>query len=326
MIFDVVETSQVAAARRAASDLAKHLDADEVTVGRVAIVASELATNLLKHTGGGRLATSIYADATGRGIELLALDKGGGIIDVPRAMQDGYSTAGTTGSGLGAIRRQSDHFEIFSRADQGTVMLARVAIDPAPAGESVIGSVMAPYPGEHVAGDAWAFANSQHGPTLMMIDGTGHGPLAAAAAKTAVDLFHRYVNEASVELLDRINRGMGHTRGGAIAVARLDRGGSLVRYAGIGNISAAVLSQSGLRRMVSHNGTIGHTVRRIQEFTYPVEGPALIILHSDGLSAKWDFGQYPGLSAAHPSLIAGVLFRDHWRSRDDGLVVALRAG
>jgi anti-sigma regulatory factor (Ser/Thr protein kinase) len=326
MIIDVAESSQVAAARRAASELARDLTADEVTIGRVAIVATELATNLLKHTGGGRLATAIYADASGRGIELLALDKGGGIHDLGRAMEDGFSTSGTAGGGLGAIKRQSDHFEVLSSAEHGTAMLARVSVDRAPLGEATIGSVIAPYPGEQAIGDAWAFASSPHGPTLMMIDGTGHGPLAAKAAQVAVDLFHQNINEQSVEILERINRGLSHTRGGAIAIARLDPAGTLVRYAGIGNISGAVVSRLGLKRMVSHNGTIGLTVRRIQEFVYPVQGPVLTILHSDGLSAKWDLGAYPGLAAAHPSLVAGVLFRDYWRSRDDGLVVALRAG
>lgn len=324
MIVDVADGSQVAAVRRTATELAQDLGADEVTVGRVAIIASELATNILKHTGRGQLSVTKFADVTGKGVELLALDKGVGIVNIPQAMEDGFSTAGTAGSGLGAIKRQSDHFEIFSRTDQGTAVLSRVMTDKKGIGEVTIGSVIAPYPGEQAIGDSWAFAPSQHGPTLMLIDGTGHGPSAASAAQTAVEIFHRNVDEQNVDLLDRINRGMGHTRGGAIAVARLKPNEAMVRYAGVGNISGAVNSSSGLRRMVSHNGTIGLTVRRIQEFTYPVTGASVVIMHSDGVSAKWELSAYPGLAMAHPSLIAGVLFRDFWRSRDDGLVVAMR--
>ncbi len=77
--------------------------------------------------------------------------------------------------------------------------------------------------------------------------------------------------------------------------------------------------------MVSHNGTAGHIAPRIREFTYPFAGNPVVILHSDGLSTKWELAGYPGLAASHPSLIAGVLFRDHRRGRDDATIVAMRA-
>ena len=65
--------------------------------------------------------------------------------------------------------------------------------------------------------------------------------------------------------------------------------------------------------MVSHNGTAGHVAPRIREFTYEFTGNPLVILHSDGLTTRWDLAAYPGLASQHPSLIAGVLLRDHRR-------------
>ena len=325
MIIDVADISQVAAARRAASELAHELSDNDQMIGRVAIVASEMATNLFKHTAGGRIVAHQYADAAGQGVELLSLDSGEGIADIDQAMTDGFSTAGTAGGGLGAIRRQADHFEIFSRPGRGTAILARIAANAAPAGDATIGAVLAPIPGEQLSGDGWVYASSVLGATLMMVDGTGHGPLAEVAARTACDVFRAHVNESTGEIIERIHRGIAHTRGGAVAIARLDERAGLVRYTGVGNIAGTLISGVGLKRMVSHNGTVGLTARRIQEFTYPYTRPALMVLHSDGLSAKWDLADYPGLAAGHPSLIAGVLFRDYWRSRDDGLVVALRA-
>ena len=76
--------------------------------------------------------------------------------------------------------------------------------------------------------------------------------------------------------------------------------------------------------MVSHNGTVGHIAPRIREFTYDFAGNPLVILHSDGLTSRWDLAAYPGLASQHPSLIAGVLLRDHRRARDDASVVAVR--
>ena len=76
--------------------------------------------------------------------------------------------------------------------------------------------------------------------------------------------------------------------------------------------------------MVSHNGILGHKVRKFQDFSYPFPRGALCIAHSDGIGSGWDLAHYPGLSARHPSLVAGVLFRDHRRSRDDAAVVVVR--
>ena len=97
-----------------------------------------------------------------------------------------------------------------------------------------------------------------------------------------------------------------------------------MRFVGVGNISGAVVSEGTTKRMVSNNGIVGHAAPRMREFTYPYSGDPLIVLHSDGLTAKWDFDSYPGLAVSHPSLVAGILFRDHRRSRDDAAVVALR--
>lgn len=329
MIVDVMDQSQVAAARRAAVDLARGQGADAETAGKVAIIASEMASNLLKHAPGGQISAGTYADSTGSGVELIALDKGKGIADAARAMTDGYSTAGTQGSGLGAIQRQADDFAMFTRANQGTAILARIKLkpfqaDPIYPGAVIIGAVHAPFPGEHVSGDGWSFATAQ-GPTLLVIDGTGHGPLAADAAATAIGIFRENAGESCTRLMEMIHRALMPTRGGAVAIARFDAAAKAVRYVGVGNISGALITGQGVKRMVSNNGIAGGINPRIREFTYEYAGPAVAVLHSDGLSAKWDMNDYPGLAYSHPSLIAGVLFRDFWRARDDGLVVALKA-
>jgi hypothetical protein len=98
----------------------------------------------------------------------------------------------------------------------------------------------------------------------------------------------------------------------------------MVRFVGVGNIGAVLASGGESRRMASYNGTAGHVAPRIREFTYPFTGRPLVIMHSDGLSARWDINAHPGLAANHPSLVAGVLFRDHRRGRDDAAVVAMR--
>jgi hypothetical protein len=75
-----------------------------------------------------------------------------------------------------------------------------------------------------------------------------------------------------------------------------------------------------LRRMVSMPGTAGYNVRKIQSFDYAFES-GLVILCTDGLSTSWTLARYPGLRAAHPVLVAAVLYRDFGRRRDDVTVL-----
>jgi anti-sigma regulatory factor (Ser/Thr protein kinase) len=326
MIIAVADSSQVAAARRAATELAGRHGFDKDHAGRVALVATEIATNLLKHATRGELNIEHYDDASGSGIELLGLDKGNGIADMAKALRDGFSTAGSPGNGMGVMQNQTDQFEVFSRAGSGTAVVARIAAaaSPPPQATPLIGAVVVPYPGETVCGDAWAFGAPNGKPTLLMVDGSGHGSQAEAAAKVAVQSFNDQLRENITVLVEEMHRALAPTRGAAVAVAQYDRAQGIVRYVGVGNISGAAVSGAEVRRMVTHNGTAGHVAPRIREFDYPFAGGGTILLHTDGLSARWDLGQYPGLSMSHPSLLAGILYRDHRRGRDDASIVAMR--
>lgn len=328
MITNIVDPSHVGEARRVASEFARKAGGNERQLGRIALVATEMATNVIKHArgAGGMIAIDRFSDAQGSGVELLAIDKGPGIADVGTSLADGYSTAGSAGTGLGAISRQADHFAVYSRSDRGTVISARFVLTPPTAtpAASDICVVRDTYPGESVSGDGWAFQISARGPTLLVVDGSGHGPLAAQAAEIATRIFEDHADEDCVSLVERIHRGLVPTRGAALAIARLDTAENLVRFVGVGNIVGVLLSGADARQMVSHNGTAGHVAPRIREFTYPFSTTPSVIMHSDGLSNRWRVADYPGLAACHPSLIAGVLFRDFRRARDDATVVVMR--
>ncbi len=314
--------------RRAATELARKAGGNEAQQGRIALVATEMATNIVKHGGarGGALVAERFDDAAGTGIELLAIDRGRGMDDVKACLADGFSTAGSPGTGLGAIARQADLFEIYSRQTLGTAVFARFVFTPptmkAPATD--IGVVSVPYPGETVCGDQWAFDGGGRGDTLFVVDGSGHGMYAAEAAGIATQIFKEHAAEECVPLVERLHRGLAPTRGAALAVARIDTEARVVRFVGVGNIAAAVVTGADARQMVSHNGTAGHVAPRIREFTYPFTAMPFVVLHSDGLTSRWRLADYPGLAACHPSLIAAVLFRDFRRGRDDATVAVMR--
>ena len=326
----VRDASQVAEARRAAVTLAQAHDFDEAAAGRVAIVVTELATNMLKHADGGLLLVGAYDDATGAGVECLALDRGDGMADVDASMRDGHSTAGSPGTGLGAVARGSQTMDVYSAPGLGTAILARLQTDrPTEARRSLrsdYGGVSVPMAGEEACGDAWCRRDGPGGFTLMVADGLGHGPSAAEAAHAATRTFRAAKEEAAPSaILTEMHAALRPTRGAAVGVARVED--SHVIFAGVGNIAATLVdSGADVRRMVSHNGTVGHIARTIRDFTYPVAAGALLVLASDGIGTSWRLDAYPGLIPRHPTLIAGVLLRDFSRGRDDATVLVARIG
>lgn len=328
-MFEVMvnDSSAVAEARRRAVAAATALGFDEVRTGQLAIVATELGTNLLKHGGGGRL----LVGNGGERIELLALDRGPGMADVAACLADGFSSAGTAGNGLGAVRRLAQVFHVASWPGKGTAVLACLSRQGEtacePPREEPVGGVCVAKPGEQACGDAWAaHVDGTGGRTLFMVDGLGHGTEAAVAANEAVAQFQRSRHEPPAQIVQAVHQALRHTRGGAVAVARIDPASATVAFAGLGNIAAAVVGGGTVRRMVSHNGTAGHNARKVQAFDYPCGPDALLVMHTDGVSTGWALEAYPGLQRMHPLLVAGVLYRDFARGRDDATVVAARTG
>jgi anti-sigma regulatory factor (Ser/Thr protein kinase) len=322
----VQDQSQVSETRRRATEMAARQEFGDADRGRVALVATELATNILKHGRGGEVLIGAYGEGLDSGIELIALDKGPGISNLAASLADGYSTAGTAGHGLGAVVRQSHFVDIASWPGAGTAVLARLKRGQPPEGSSDssrVGAVSVPKHGEEVCGDSWSVSTSPDETTLMVADGLGHGPDAAEAAVEAVRLFHRFNGHRAPVLLDYIHGGLRATRGAAVSVARIQPASGKVIYTGVGNVTGVLAVNGELRRMVSMPGTAGHNARKIQAFDYPFTS-GLVILHSDGIASSWTLDRYPSLAARHPTLIAAVLYRDLTRHRDDATVLVAK--
>ncbi|HEY9430963.1 MAG TPA: ATP-binding SpoIIE family protein phosphatase [Blastocatellia bacterium] len=325
--LQVREKSAVAEARREVTGLARAVGFSESDIGRVAIVVTEAASNLVKHTPQGQLLARAFDRSGVAVIELLALDQGPGIPNVGESLRDGFSTAGSPGTGLGAIKRLSDEFDIYSASGKGVALVAQLwsrkpegGSHPAPL---EIGAVCLPMPGEEARGDAWAVEWRGGHCVILVADGLGHGPDAAMAAMAAVNALRTHPQLAPAALIEFAHGALRSTRGAALAVADLDLTQE-VRYAGVGNIAGVTLAPGVARHMVSYAGIVGHEVRKIQEFVYPWTQDSLLVMHSDGLATHWNLDQYPGLAVRHPSLIAGVLYRDFARGRDDVTVVVAK--
>jgi anti-sigma regulatory factor (Ser/Thr protein kinase) len=318
--WSITDRSMTAEARRAAVSLASRAGFDEKVSGEIAITVTEVCTNLLKHAGGG----TIILKATGGGLDLFALDKGPGMRNVDTCLADGYSTAGSSGTGLGAVRRLASRFEIYSVPQKGTIVYAGFGSRPSIPGPLQIAGVRTPRPGETMCGDDFGWRETGGRQLIIVADGLGHGPLAATASGDALRVFRSASSDQPALILQDIHAALRSTRGAAVAVARVDPARGEVVYAGLGNISGAVVSSGAVRHMVSHNGTAGHQAQRIAEFSYPWTQDSTLVMCSDGLTTHWSLQAYPGLLRQSSHVISAVLYRDYLRGRDDAAVVVAR--
>ena len=332
-VIAVTHASDIAQARRAGQSLAQRLGFDETRTGQVAVAISEAATNIIKHAGEGRVFLSEVIEGERRGVDVIACDAGPGIGDLGLALRDGVSTAGTAGTGLGAMRRLADEFDAYAPRGKGAVFYMRLwsatghaAPDPKSASPYTFGALSLPIAGEESNGDAFAMAADRVGLALMSVDGLGHGDQAAQAARAALDCMAQGPFRSPAAQIEACHAALRATRGAALAVAQLayEGAGPLLRFAGIGNIAACVIADGTRRQLVSHNGIVGHNMRKVQQFELDCPPGALLVMHSDGLSTQWDLGSYPGLASCNPLLIAAVLLRDFGRARDDASVLVLR--
>lgn len=331
LLIPVQDQGQAGETRRQARVWAREAGGSEDHIARVALVITELANNLALHTTrGGVLLLRKVSQGDRIGVEILSLDTGPGTANFSQFMRDGYSTTGTPGTGLGAVQRASQVFEVHSQPALGTTLLCQVW-GAKPTGDDdpgwQVGAVNLAMRHEPVSGDSWCFYSQAGGCSRTIIaDGLGHGPAAAEASRRAVEAFDAHKEQPLPVLMKTMHEAVQGTRGAAVAVAEIDLAQEKLRYVGVGNIAASVLTHEKSISLVSMNGTVGVRSERIQEFTYPWPRGGVLVMSSDGLKTQWNLSRYTGLLGRHPGLIAGVLYRDYNRGTDDTTVAVIRTG
>jgi anti-sigma regulatory factor (Ser/Thr protein kinase) len=328
VFVEVSDPTHPGAARRAAVRSAELIGMGETECSNVAIAVTEMATNVVRHAARGKLIVDPLGYNGTRGLRVLAVDKGPGIHDVGAALRDGHSTAGTAGEGLGAIRRLATQFEIYSQPGKGTCVLAEFwpsAKAPKRGFGIDVGVVSVPIRGESVCGDGWATKATANTLLLMLSDGLGHGIYASEAAREAERILHESTSISPAIILRDTHDALRKTRGAAVAVAAIEVEVGRLLFTGVGNVSATLLDRQNSRGLASHNGTAGHEVRKVQEFAFPWISNNLLVMHTDGVSGRWDLRDYPGIWNKPASMIAAVLYRDFVRERDDATVLVAKS-
>lgn len=316
------DVSKVGEARRFALILCGDFDFDETRTGKVSIVITELGNNLVRYANNPQLILRGFSNGRGRGIEVLSIDSGPGLVP-SLAIEDGYSTGSTPGTGLGSAKRQSDIFDIYSTKESGTVIVSRVfARDTKHKCKIEVGTVSVPIKGELLCGDAWAVCESEFGFRAIVTDGLGHGPLANHASLEAIDSFSSNLKANINDLITLVHENLRRSRGAAVFA--LNNYDNNIEFAGVGNVRAVVVGAHESKTLISQNGTAGVKIGTVRSLTEKWDGYGYLVLHSDGLNSRWDLNSYPEIFGKHPSIIAAVLYRDANRNTDDSTVVVIR--
>ncbi|MBV4355841.1 ATP-binding SpoIIE family protein phosphatase [Pinibacter aurantiacus] len=329
--FNASDRSYFSILKKEIHQIAVGLHFSQKKIGEIDIIVAEITSNLAKHAGGGEILVHAITAPDEEGLEIISLDNGPGMTDPLKMINDGMSTANTLGHGLGAIKRLSDNFEIFSLKDWGTVLLSRVFKKSSTAqskskSKTEIRSIVVAKPGETVSGDATFHKVTKEHVTLFIGDGLGHGIEAYKAVMHAVDTVAKtpFILSPS-EMLRQIHTETKRTRGlvGTVAIYSIKQ--KTWNICGIGNIATKSTNGFTSKNYLSYNGIIGHNIpNTLKEQVTDAEHSQTIIMCSDGIKTRWDLQKYPGILKCDLSILATVIYKDHARKTDDMSVIVGR--
>ncbi|OOZ38415.1 hypothetical protein BOW53_15650 [Solemya pervernicosa gill symbiont] len=296
---------------------------------RMELVCNEMATNQLKYANGGQI--QLWEMSNGHpSLDLFALDYGEGIADLDVAHEDGYTTSGTMGKGLGAIARLSHESGIYSvrRGEvhdapwHGTASWARFYDNKEFAPHSTeVGVHLRAYHDDIHNGDAITYRSESGRLRWIHLDGLGHGVEAASVVEGVGALIDE-IDEMD-ELLETIGRRLQGTRGAVAILGEVDEHG-MAMLSGVGDMAASVISDAERRSATFAPGVLGHAYRKSELWQHQLADGACVVTASDGLRRSWSEKSFPGLWSLHPQLIALLLGNVVSRTSDDKSVFVAR--
>lgn len=333
--FVITDRSYANIVKRDITRLAEGLGFSATEVGRINIVVSEMTSNLYKHSPeGGELLVKLTEDGA---LEIICLDRGPGMRDPQRMLQDGNSTAGTAGEGLGAIKRQSHTFDMYTHTESGTVLLSRIYkgknYKPDAKTPFQVAALLVPKLNEQFCGDGFAMVTHGTNCYFIALDGLGHGNNAYEASSEAAREFLKNHTMDPANHLRLIHGAIRKTRGAVGTIVNISMAQKKLSYCGIGNIAGKVFTADGPvisnitgKNIIAYNGILGYNIpSTLHTHSLEWDNSKLLIVHSDGIKSRWDLARYPNLHRHDPAIIAAIVYRDFSRQTDDTLVIVARS-
>ena len=318
-------------------------EADEVQRAMIVTIVSELATNIVKYAGRGMIRVTRTDQADGVDVDVWAEDHGPGIVDTERALKDHFTTGTSLGLGLPGVRRMSDRFSIESVPGAGTRVHARKRISGRRIESSMrsmprsgaasrgverstplwdIGLRARPAPGQHDGGDLALAIGLDDGVLLAMIDASGHGSFAKAAAEQVRSRLDRAEASELPKLLQACHESLEGSRGAAVGLLFVSATDRTARYIGVGNTGAARVAGAPWRP-ISKDGVLGERLPTPFEQSTTLARGDLIVMWTDGVSGLP--GALTVRDAFRPAQeLADDIVASRGRSHDDAGCIVLR--
>jgi negative regulator of sigma-B (phosphoserine phosphatase) len=181
---------------------------------------------------------------------------------------------------------------------------------------------------ELASGDLHVVIPFPGGALVVLIDGLGHGPEAAAAAQAAVPLLEAGASDPVLALVARCHEGLRKTRGAAMSLASFSARESSMTWTGVGNVDAVLLRGASARRpgaaIVLRGGVVGYQLPTLRADTLPVSPGDILVMATDGI--RGGFTEDLRLDGRPVDIAESILARFSKGSDDAHVVVARYRG
>jgi hypothetical protein len=272
------------------------------------------------------------------GIEVLVRDRGPGIQDLKKALEDHYSSGGTLGLGLPGVKRMMDDFDIDTAPTRGTTVTVRMwgkverpRINPMLRRTAVLsgdkrrrtrgrGGVLSdeenrndlecayftrPCLGERVNGDGVLLERRGDQALLALLDGLGHGRAAHEVSVAAVRHLRESWPSDAAEAMRDLNDRLTGSIGAAAGVALLQVNTRRLSFVGVGN-------------------TVARLMATLREQSVSLGNGDLVLFYTDGVRDRFKLDEYPQMSYEPAKTVAQTVVERFGRSHDDATCIALR--
>ena len=343
LYLNIDNKSDIGVCRRKSVGLARQIGFDEVKIGEVAIMVTELATNVLKHGGGeGQMIVCEYENSDRqKALEVWCCDVGEGISNPEVSITDGYTDKDTLGIGLGSIRRFSDEFEINPSKDHFNInselpdfqkkyknCLRTLKWLPQKHWirgnrSLILGAATRSKPGENLNGDTYVINHlNQHKTVGAIVDGLGHGREANIASQMVKERLLLRPELPLDALMGHIHSGIRGTRGAVIGLFLADTEKNKLLYTGIGNIEGFLYAQGEKKNLLSYGGIVGHNMRTPRIFDFSFCPGDYLCLYTDGITSRWNSQDIN--REKHPQQSAEYILTNFSRQNDDATILIIR--
>jgi len=181
-------------------------------------------------------------------------------------------------------------------------------------------------PGEIESGDLHVVKHYEGGVLVGVVDGLGHGPEAAAAARKAVAALEERPEEALIRLVQRCHERLKGTRGVVMSLAALDTRNDSINWLAVGNVEGILVREGSnpsprIHRILGWGGVVGHNLPELRPSSLRLKEGDLLVFASDGIRQEFvEKSDYHD----QPQRVADRICAQFGTRTDDALVLVLR--